>query len=66
MTHLRIGVNVLTGIMLGILFIEAGDDATRILDNYNLMFAILIHHMMSPMMLTILTCKYFTTNIIPP
>lgn len=55
MTHLRILVNILTGIMLGVLFIEAGDDATRILDNYNLMFAILIHHMMSPMMLTILT-----------
>lgn len=56
LTHLRIAVNILTGIMLGVLFIKAGNDASRILDNYNLMFAILMHHMMSTMMLTILTC----------
>ncbi|KAL0266259.1 UNVERIFIED_CONTAM: hypothetical protein PYX00_008852 [Menopon gallinae] len=55
LTHMRIVVNVVIGIMLGILFVDAGDDANRIMDNYNLMFAILIHHMMSPMMLTILT-----------
>ncbi|KAK6620945.1 hypothetical protein RUM43_011244 [Polyplax serrata] len=55
LTHLRIAVNIITGIMLGVLFIKSGDDASRILENYNLMFAILMHHMMSTMMLTILT-----------
>lgn len=55
MTHLRILVNILVGIMLGSLFINAGNEGSRVLENYNLLFAILMHHMMSPMMLTILT-----------
>ncbi|KAL0831096.1 hypothetical protein ABMA28_001969 [Loxostege sticticalis] len=55
MTHLRILVNVLVGIMLGMLFIDAGNEGSRVIENYNLLFAILMHHMMSPMMLTILT-----------
>ncbi|CAH2108041.1 unnamed protein product [Euphydryas editha] len=55
MTHLRLIVNVVVGLMLGTLFINAGNEGSRVLDNYNLLFAILMHHMMSPMMLTILT-----------
>ncbi|XP_023942467.2 ATP-binding cassette subfamily G member 4 isoform X1 [Bicyclus anynana] len=55
MTHLRLIVNVVVGIMLGALFINAGNEGSRVLENYNLLFAILMHHMMSPMMLTILT-----------
>ncbi|KAJ2949984.1 hypothetical protein O0L34_g11317 [Tuta absoluta] len=55
MTHLRLMVNVVVGIMLGCLFINAGNEGSRVLENYNLLFAILMHHMMSPMMLTILT-----------
>ncbi|XP_014360791.2 ATP-binding cassette sub-family G member 1 [Papilio machaon] len=55
MTHLRLVVNVVVGIMLGSLFIKAGNEGSRVIENYNLLFAILMHHMMSPMMLTILT-----------
>ncbi|XP_072938807.1 ATP-binding cassette sub-family G member 1 [Epargyreus clarus] len=55
LTHLRILVNVVVGIMLGSLFINAGNEGSRVIENYNLLFAILMHHMMSPMMLTILT-----------
>ncbi|XP_061379873.1 ATP-binding cassette sub-family G member 4 [Danaus plexippus] len=55
MTHLRIMVNIVVGIMLGALFINAGNEGSRVFENYNLLFAILMHHMMSPMMLTILT-----------
>ncbi|XP_063388514.1 ATP-binding cassette subfamily G member 4 [Cydia fagiglandana] len=55
MTHIRVLVNILVGIMLGSLFINAGNEGSRVLENYNLLFAILMHHMMSPMMLTILT-----------
>jgi hypothetical protein len=43
--------------MLGTLYWQAGRDGTKVLDNYNLLFSILMHHMMSTMMLTILTCK---------
>ncbi|KAK7788384.1 hypothetical protein R5R35_006557 [Gryllus longicercus] len=55
LTHMRILVNILTGIMLGVLFIQAGNEGSRVLDNYNLLFGILMHHMMTTMMLTILT-----------
>lgn len=57
LTHLRIIVNVLVAVLLGLLFIGSGTDGSRVLANYNLMFAILIHHVFAAMMLTILTCK---------
>lgn len=57
LTHLRIAMNVLVALMLGWLYIGSGKDGARVIANYNLMFAILIHHVFSVMMLTILTCK---------
>jgi hypothetical protein len=57
LTYLRVLVNVFVGLMLGTLYWQAGRDGTKVLDNYNLLFSILMHHMMSTMMLTILTCK---------
>lgn len=55
LTYLRVGVNVLVGVMLGLVFLRSGVDGSRVLDNYNLLFTILIHHMMTTMMLTIVT-----------
>ncbi|XP_055710760.1 ATP-binding cassette sub-family G member 4 [Phlebotomus papatasi] len=55
LTHLRIGVNIIVAVMLGFLFIEGGNEGSRVLDNYNLMFANLMHHSMTTMMLTVLT-----------
>lgn len=57
LTHLRIGVNIAIALMLGLLFIKAGNEGSRVLDNYNLLFANLMHHTMTTMMLTVLTCK---------
>ncbi|XP_017777768.1 PREDICTED: ATP-binding cassette sub-family G member 1 [Nicrophorus vespilloides] len=55
LTYMRIGVNAITGLMLGTLYWQAGVDGSKVIDNYNLLFSILMHHMMSTMMLTILT-----------
>ncbi|KAL0103636.1 hypothetical protein PUN28_017727 [Cardiocondyla obscurior] len=55
LTHLRIVVNIVVGLMLGSVFLRSGADGSRVLDNYNLLFSILIHHMMTTMMLTIVT-----------
>ncbi|XP_060530500.1 ATP-binding cassette sub-family G member 4 [Cylas formicarius] len=55
LTYLRVGVNVVVALMLGALYYKAGIDGSKVLDNYNLLFSILMHHMMSTMMLTILT-----------
>lgn len=57
LTHLRIAVNIIIAALLGWLFIGSGNDGSRVLDNYNLLFSILMHHMMTPMMMTILTCE---------
>nr|CAD7459474.1 unnamed protein product [Timema tahoe] len=55
LTHMRLGVNVMVGMMLGTLFFQSGNDGSRTLDNYNLLFSILVHQMSSNMMLSILT-----------
>ncbi|KAL3266491.1 hypothetical protein HHI36_010661 [Cryptolaemus montrouzieri] len=55
LTYMRIYVNIIVGIMLGVLYWQVGNDGSRTQDNYNLLFSILMHDMMSPMMLTILT-----------
>ncbi|EFA02729.1 Protein white-like Protein [Tribolium castaneum] len=55
LTYMRLMVNASVGLMLGTLYWQAGSDGTKVLDNYNLLFSILMHHMMSTMMLTILT-----------
>ncbi|BES95032.1 ABC-2 type transporter [Nesidiocoris tenuis] len=55
LTYMRLLANIITGLMLGILYYQSGVDGSRVLDNYNLLFSILIHHSMSTMMLTILT-----------
>lgn len=50
--------------MLGVLYVGSGNEGSRVLDNYNLLFAILIHFSMATMMLTVLTCKFsFDFNI---
>ncbi|CAH1985287.1 unnamed protein product [Acanthoscelides obtectus] len=55
LTYLKIGANIIVGAMLGTLYFKAGIDGSKTLGNYNLLFSILMHHMMSTMMLTILT-----------
>ncbi|XP_067621969.1 ATP-binding cassette sub-family G member 4 isoform X1 [Eurosta solidaginis] len=55
LTHLRIAVNVFVAIILGSLYHGSGREGSRVLDNFNLLFAILIHHSMTTMMLTVLT-----------
>uniref|UniRef100_A0A1B0ABB5 ABC transporter domain-containing protein n=1 Tax=Glossina pallidipes TaxID=7398 RepID=A0A1B0ABB5_GLOPL len=55
MTHLRIGVNIFVALMLSALYYNSGKEGSRVIDNYNLLFAILIHHSTSSMMLTVLT-----------
>lgn len=60
----RIGVNIAVALMLGVLYIGAGNEGSRVLDNYNLLFAILMHSSMATMMLTVLTCKLNTLRML--
>ncbi|XP_065339808.1 ATP-binding cassette sub-family G member 1-like isoform X1 [Cloeon dipterum] len=55
LTYMRVLVNVIVGIMLGLLFWRSGNQGSRVMENYKLLFSILIHLMMTTMMLTILT-----------
>ncbi|XP_025419247.1 ATP-binding cassette sub-family G member 4-like [Sipha flava] len=54
LTYLRLGVNVAVSILLGTLFLQIGDDGSKIFDNYNLLFSILMHHVGSTLMLNII------------
>jgi len=58
MTHLRIGVNIAVAALFGAMYDHTGREGSRVLDNYNLLFAILMHHSMTTMMLTVLTCEF--------
>ncbi|KAJ8688399.1 hypothetical protein QAD02_024194 [Eretmocerus hayati] len=63
LTHLRILVNISIGLMLGVLFIDAGNSAKRMIHIWNLLFGCLIHHMMTTMMLTVLTFPTEMSNL---
>ncbi|XP_060833391.1 ATP-binding cassette subfamily G member 4 isoform X3 [Rhopalosiphum padi] len=54
LTYLRIGVNITVSLLLGTLFLQIGDDGSKIFDNYNLLFSILMHHVGSTLMLNII------------
>ncbi|ALC39044.1 CG5853 [Drosophila busckii] len=64
MTHLRIIVNIAVAVLYGALYDHAGKEGSRVLDNYNLLFAILMHHTMTTMMLTVLTFPIEMTILI--
>lgn len=66
LTHLRIAVNIIIAALLGWLYIGSGNDGSRVLDNYNLLFSILMHHMMTTMMMTILSCKCLQEKHLEP
>ncbi|XP_031640929.1 ATP-binding cassette sub-family G member 1 [Contarinia nasturtii] len=55
LTHLRIAVNISVALMLGVLYIGSGNEGARVIDNFKLLFAILLHCSMATMMLTVLT-----------
>ncbi|XP_071455033.1 ATP-binding cassette sub-family G member 1-like [Hetaerina americana] len=55
LTYMRTMSNLVVGLMLGLLYFGSGQEGSRVLDNYNLLFSILVHHMITAMMLTILT-----------
>ncbi|XP_059477419.1 ATP-binding cassette sub-family G member 1-like isoform X2 [Neocloeon triangulifer] len=55
LTYMRLFVNIIVGVMLGCLFWSSGNQGSRVMENYKLLFSILIHLMMTTMMLTILT-----------
>lgn len=55
LTYMRIIVNISVGLLFGVLYWQAGNHGGKVLDNYNLIFSVLMHQMMSPMMMMILT-----------
>lgn len=55
---MRVTVNFFVSVMLGLIYVNSGDDATKMFDNYNLIFTIIMHHVTSAMMLNIISCEY--------
>ncbi|XP_023177520.2 ATP-binding cassette sub-family G member 4 [Drosophila hydei] len=64
LTHLRLFVNIAVAVLYGAMYDHSGKEGSRVLDNYNLLFAILMHHSMTTMMLTVLTFPLEMTILI--
>lgn len=58
LTHMRIMVNLIVSLMLSMLYVNSGEDANKVLDNYNLLFSLIMHLVMSSMMLNVLTGNF--------
>lgn len=55
LTYTRLAVNLFIGILYGCVYWQAGTDAYRVPHNSNLVYSVLIHHMMSTMTLTLIS-----------
>jgi len=65
LTHLRFASTILVGLLIGAIYHDAGNDASKTFNNGGNLFFGLLFIVFSSMMTTVLTCKYFS-EINPP
>ena len=56
---LRFAAHVVVGIMMSLLYLDVGNDASRVYNNVGLLFFNQLFLMFTAMMPTVLTCKPF-------
>lgn len=64
--RLRLLAHFVIGLLLGLIYYDIGDDASKVTSNAGCIFFILMFMNFSAMMPTILTCKYCFTTILMP
>lgn len=57
LTHLRFASTVLVGLLIGAIYHDAGNDASKVFNNAGNLFFGLLFMVFSSMMSTVLTCK---------
>ena len=58
LTHLRFASTILVGLLIGAIYHDAGNDASKTFNNGGNLFFGLLFIVFSSMMTTVLTCKF--------
>ena len=60
LTHIRLSTQVAIATLLGLLFLDIGNEATKVLENAALLFFTLMYSIFAALMPTVLTCKFIS------
>lgn len=64
LTHMRLAAHVLVGSIIGMIYYDIGNDASKVMSNAGCIFFTALFTMFTAMMPTLLTCKFrFRLNI---
>lgn len=65
LTHMRLLAHVIVGSIIGMIYYDIGNDASKVMSNAGCIFFTALFTMFTAMMPTILTCEYFRYNSRP-